>query len=171
MLHKTLMLAVASVLTCVYATSASAELCVNIGGGGSPAVLRTKYKLQFPFDPTQQNSCEPISGFEDTKVPGGAGGRISGSICIDDDQLTYHYTYHNAEKNLPWYDAYFESGLCVFDVRHTPAETGGNVQGRCRGTLLSGTTSPPAHQHQHFVRDGWIWNCGPIMVPRTNLPY
>jgi len=169
MLHKTLMLAVASVLTCAYATSASADLCVRIEGGGTFAVLKTKYKLQLPFDPTtQKNSCEPIGGFEYTSVPGGSGGRISGSICIDTDvQLTYHYTYHNSEKNPPWFEGYFESGLCVFDVRSTPSEKDG-VEGKCRLTALAGPT-PASHTHISIVKRGWIWNCA-YDVHRTNLP-
>ena len=102
MLHKTVMLIVAVISTCAYSASASADLCVRIAGGGNFGVIKTKYKLQFPPDPTHQNTCEAISGFEDTSVPGGAGGRISGSVCSDTDiQVTYHYTYHNAIKNPP----------------------------------------------------------------------
>jgi hypothetical protein len=169
MSHRALILTVAvAVLTCAYAEDANADLCIRIAGGGNFGVIKTKYKLQFPPDPTHQNSCEAIAGFEDTSVPGGAGGRMSGSVCLDTDiQLTVHYTYHNAVPNLPFFKGYFESGLCVFDIKRTPSEKDPNVEGSCRGTVLA--EADPGHKHESFVKPGWIWNCS-YNVPRTNLP-
>ena len=175
MLQKTFMLLVALGLICMASNaSAQQDLCVRIAGGGNFAVIKSKFQLQCcPFDPSEYNSCAPLAGFEyqptSPAEAQGLTGRVSGSACLDKDrQFTYHYTYHNVLANPAWFDGYFETGVCVFDLRDTPTLKV-PATGRCRGTVLASPT-PAGHAHKSFVLDAWLWRCGPYDVERTNMP-
>src|SRR5262245_60934077 len=82
MVNKTLMLLVALALVCVTSRASAADLCVKLGGGGQPSVLKGATQPMTSV----LNTCTPLAGFEDIGIvdPGqSAGGRITASACVD----------------------------------------------------------------------------------------
>jgi hypothetical protein len=170
MLYKTPIRMVVLGLVCASGASANAtDLCVRIGGGGAAAVLESPpfQKLGMTFPTGEENTCAPVSGFEDTgfiqPFEGSAGGRITGSGCLDPNgrSFSYHYVYHNA---VPFADIeyYFETGVCHFDVSRGPPTKDKPAEGRCRGQVLRDAVA--GHEHKGFLLPAWLWNCD-LTVP------
>ena len=158
MLRKSHMLMVALGLVCAGGASASAEdLCVRIGGGGGYVVLKSP-PFQFQCCPyPEQNTCAPLVGFEFTeeKFNPGAGGRVTGSGCIDSqgNTFTYHYVYHNAIDVFPNTKGYFETAVCSFELRASTPTLKQPAYGKCRGTAL-GKIRPRGPQPRTLVSRG-----------------
>jgi hypothetical protein len=176
--NTAMLLASVGVLFAIQIVDASADdLCVRIGGGGGIAVIKSPpFQLQCcPFPAGEVNNCAPFSGFELGAIgmpdPGPGGGRITGSGCIDSqgNTFTYHYVYNNAAPIRPDLEGYFESGLCVFEMKGFTPTIERPASGRCRGMVLSGPTLPN-HVHKPFVQPAFLWRCGNQNVPQTSVP-
>jgi hypothetical protein len=171
MLYKTPILMMVLGLCFSGASANATDLCVRIAGGGGAGVLKSPpfQKLGIMPPTGEENTCAPVAGFEDIgfiqPYEGSAGGRITGSGCLDPDgrSFSYHYLYHNAVPLRFGSGWYFETGVCHFDVRQGPPTKDKPAEGYCRGQVL-GAPTPAGHQHDGFLLKAWLWNCD-VTVP------